>query len=59
MVNLRQQRNSNEYALERNLQRYGQYHARVLLPDYMQDQIDLIYVRDIQEVLEAALISGG
>ncbi len=27
------------------------------LPDYMQDKLNLIYVRDIQEVLEVALIS--
>jgi ATP-dependent Lon protease len=29
------------------------------LPDYMKDKINLIYVRDIQEVLETALIKGG
>jgi ATP-dependent Lon protease len=29
------------------------------LPDYMKDKINLIYARDIQEVLETALIKGG
>jgi ATP-dependent Lon protease len=29
------------------------------LPDYMQDRIDVIYVRDIQEVLKAAFVPGS
>ena len=29
------------------------------LPDYMQDKVELVFVKDIQEALDAALAAGG